>query len=100
MEVLLIEKGTFDTMISEHEMLCDMVVTLASHIRRKLPTEMLSVTETCEFLNISPTTLYNLRTSGKIGFVRDENNSVNYPTHEILGYLERCGVPIKQLADG
>lgn len=100
MEVLLIEKGTFDTIIQEHEMLCDMVVTLASHIRRKSPSEMLSVAETCEFLNISPTTLYNLRVNGKIGFVRDENNSIGYPLKEVMAYLERCGVPVKQIANG
>ena len=61
---------------------------------------MLSVAETCEFLNISPTTLYNLRINGKIGFVRDENNSISYPLKEVLAYLERCGVPVKQIANG
>lgn len=100
MEVLLIEKATFDTIIQEHEMLCDMVVTLASQLRRKSTSEILSVAETCEFLNISPTTLYNLRINGKIGFVRDENNSISYPLKEVMAYLERCGVPVKHIADG
>lgn len=100
MEVLLIEKGTFDNIIQEYEMLCDMVVTLASQLRRKSPSEMLSVAETCEFLNISPTTLYNLRINGKIGFMRDENNSISYPMKEVMAYLERCGVPVKQIANG
>lgn len=93
MEVLLIEKETFDTIMNEHEMLCEMVNTLAIHIRRKSPNEMMSVSEVCEFLNISPNTLQNLRMNGKIGFMREEGNAVSYPRIEVLRYLERCGVP-------
>lgn len=100
MEVLLIEKDAFDTIINEHEMLCDMVIKLASHLRRKKPSEILSVAETCRFLNISPTTLYNLRMNGKIGFVQDDNNSIGYPMREVLDYLRRCGVPVNQIAYG
>lgn len=100
MEVLLIEKDAFDTIINEHEMLCDMVIKLASHLQRKKPSEILSVAETCRFLNISPTTLYNLRMNGKIGFVRDDNNSIGYPMREVLDYLRRCGVPVNQIAYG
>lgn len=100
MEVLLIEKDTFDSLMEEHEMLCDMVITLAAHIRHKLPDEILSVAEVCKFLNISPTTLYTLRVNGKIGFVRDENNAIFYPLREVMGYLERNGVPVNQIAHG
>ena len=100
MEVLLIEKETFDTIISEHGMLCDTIIMLASHIRRKLADELLSVAEVCGFLKIAPTTLYNLRMNGKIGFVRDENNKISYPMHEVMTYLESCGVPLKQIANG
>ncbi len=100
MEVLLIEKETLDTIIAEHEMLCEMVIRLASHIRRKTPSEMLSVSETCQFLNVSPTTLYNLRMNGKIGFVRDDNNSICYPMSEVMGYIRRCGVPVNRQTYG
>ena len=100
MEVLLIEKETFDTIVGEYEMLCDTVIMLASHIRRKLVDELLSVAEVCGFLKIAPTTLYNLRMNGKIGFVRDENNKISYPMHEVMTYLEGCGVPTKQIANG
>lgn len=100
MEVLLIEKETFDTFVGEYEMLCDTVVTLASHIRKKLADELLSVTEVCSFLKISPTTLFNLRMNGKIGFIRDENNKISYPMHEVMSYLEGCGVPLKEIAYG
>ena len=92
MEVLLIEKETLDTIIGEHELLCDMVIKLASHIRRKKPDEMLSVAEVCEFLRIAPSTLQSIRNSGKIGFVRDDDNMVKFPCREVVGYAERHGV--------
>ena len=100
MEVLLIEKETFDMIVGEYEMLCDTVIMLASHIRRKLADELLSVAEVCGFLKIAPTTLYNLRMNGKIGFVRDENNKISYPMHGVMTYLEGCGVPTNQSANG
>ncbi|ROT15337.1 hypothetical protein EEL51_13860 [Muribaculaceae bacterium Isolate-110 (HZI)] len=43
MEVLLIEKDTLNCILDEHQHLCDMIISLAGHIRRKKPDEMLSV---------------------------------------------------------
>lgn len=100
MEVLLIEKETFDTIMNEHEMLCEMVNTLAYNIRKKAPNEMMSVSEVCEFLNISPNTLQSLRINGKIGFMREDNNAISFPRKEVLGFLEKCGVPSTLMNNG
>jgi len=100
MEVLLIEKDTFNCILDEHQLLCDMIISLAGHIRRKKPDEMLSVAEVCEFLRIAPSTLQSIRNSGKIGFVRDEGNGVKFPCREVLGYAERHGVTQKISANG
>ncbi len=100
MEVLLIEKDTLNCILDEHQLLCDMIISLAGHIRRKKPDEMLSVAEVCEFLRIAPSTLQSIRNSGKIGFVRDEGNGVKFPCREVLGYAERHGVTQKISANG
>lgn len=100
MEVVIIEKETFDTLISEHEMLCEIITGLARQVQRKLPGDLLSVKQACEIMHISPATLQNLRISGKIGFVREANGAISYPVKEVTGYLERCGMPNKAMADG
>ncbi len=92
MEVLLIEKETLDCILDEHNLLCDTIISLAGHIRKKKPEDMLSVAEVCEFLRIAPSTLQSIRNSGKIGFVRDENNMVKYPCREVASYIGRHGV--------
>lgn len=92
MEVLLIEKETLECILDEHELLCDMIITIAARLRRKAPDELMTTAEVCEFLNIGTTTLQSLRNNGKIGFVREDNNSVGYPCSEVMGYLERNGV--------
>ena len=92
MEVLLIEKDTFNSILDEHNLLCDTIISLANHIRKKKPEDMLSVAEVCEFLKIAPSTLQSIRNSGKIGFVRDENNGVKYPCCEVTAYIGRHGV--------
>lgn len=100
MEVLLIEKDTFNGILDEHQLLCDMIISLAGHIRHKKPDEVLSVTEVCEFLRIAPSTLQSIRNSGKIGFVRDDDNGVKYPCKEVVGYAERHGVTQRLSANG
>lgn len=100
MEVLLIEKETLDCLLDEHGLLCDMVITLAARLRKKQPDELMSAAEVCEFLNIGITTLQTLRNSGKIGFVREDNNRVGYPYSEVIGYMERNGVPTNSFANG
>lgn len=100
MEVLLIEKDTFNGILDEHKLLCDMIISLAGHVRRKKPDEMLSVAEVCEFLRIAPTTLQSIRNSGRIGFVRDEDNGVKYPYREVVGYAERHGVTQRLSSNG
>lgn len=100
MEVLLIEKETLDCILDEHELLCDMVITLAARLRRKEPDELMSAAEVCSFLNIGMTTLQTLRNNGKIGYVREDNNNIGYPCSEVLGYLKRIGVSTNSLANG
>lgn len=100
MEVLLIEKETLDCILDEHELLCNMVVNLATHLRKKKPDKLMSAAEVCDFLNIGTTTLQTLRNSGKIGFVREDNNRVGYPCSEVIGYLERNGVSPNAFANG
>ncbi len=48
MEVLLIEKETLDCILDEHELLCNMIVTLATHLRKKKPDELMSAAEVCD----------------------------------------------------
>lgn len=100
MEVLLIEKDTFDCILDEHGLLCDMIINLASHLRKKKPEELMSAAEVCDFLNIGTTTLQTLRNSGKIGFVREDNNRVGYPCREVIDYLERNGISPNAFANG
>ncbi len=100
MEVLLIEKNTLDCILDEHELLCDMIINLSAKLRNKSPEELLSVSEVCDFLRIGPTTLQSLRNNGKIGFVREDNNSIGYPCSEVISYLERNGVRPNPIANG
>ena len=52
MEVLLIEKDTFNSILDEYNLLCDTIISLAGHIRKKKPEDMLSVAEVCEFTTV------------------------------------------------
>lgn len=100
MEVLLIEKDTLDCILDEHELLCDMIINLAVHLRKKKPEELMSVSEVCGFLRIGTTTLQTLRNSGKIGFVREDNNNISYPCSEVIGFMERSGVCTNDIPNG
>lgn len=96
MEVLLIEKETLDCILDEHELLCDMIITLAARLRRKAPDELMTTAEVCDYLQIGRTTLQSLRNSGKIGYYRIEDGSVRFPVAEVVRYLERSGVNVNQ----
>ena len=100
MEVLLIEKETLDCILDEHELLCDMVITLAARLRRKEPDELMTTAEVCDYLQIGTTTLQSLRNSGKIGYYRIEDGSVRFPVAEVVRYMERNGVKISRDAYG
>lgn len=100
MEVLLIEKDTLDCILDEHGLLCDMIINLAAHLRKKKPEELMSVSEVCGFLRIGTTTLQTLRNNGKIGFVREDNNNIGYPCSEVISFMERSGVCTNDIPNG
>lgn len=100
MEVLLIEKETLDCILDEHELLCNMVITLANRLRRKETADMMTSAEVCDFLHIGATTLQSLRNSGKIGYIRIDDGSVRYPVTEIIRYMERNGIHSNHTAYG
>lgn len=100
MEVLLIERDTLDCILDEHELLCNMVIVLASRMRRKEADDMMTSAEVCDFLHIGTTTLQSLRNSGKIGYVRIDDGSVRYPVTEIIRYMERNGIHSDRVAYG
>lgn len=98
MEVLLIEKETLDCILDEQALLCDMVITLASRLRRKEAEEMMTSAEVCDFLHIGHTTLQTLRNSGKIGYLRIDDGSVRYPISEIFRYMDQNGIHVSREA--
>lgn len=100
MEVLLIEKETLDCILDEQALLCDMVITLASRLRRKEAEEMMTSAEVCDFLHIGHTTLQSLRNSGKIGYLRIDDGSIRYPVTEVIRYMERNGINYNRGAYG
>lgn len=87
MEIINIEKQTFDEMISRFEAFTNKVKALCSKYKIKTMSDWLDNQEVCLLLNISPRTLQTYRDTGKISFSQI-NHKVYYKNSDIEKLLD------------
>ncbi len=86
MEIINIEKQTFDEMMSRFEAFTKKVKALCSKYKIKTMNDWLDNQEVCLLLNISPRTLQTYRDTGKLGFSRI-NHKIYYRNADIQKVL-------------
>ncbi len=87
MEIINIEKQTFDEMMSRFEAFAKKVKALCSKYKIKTMNDWLDNQEVCLLLNISPRTLQTYRDTGKISFSQI-NHKVYYKNSDIVKLLD------------
>lgn len=88
MEVITIEKETFEAMLSHLDWLAEQVHSLALRYNSKKLDEWLDGQEVCLFLNISPRTLQTYRDTGKISFTQ-VNHKIYYKSSDVEELIEK-----------
>jgi len=88
MEIINIEKQTFDEMMSKFEAFTQKVKAICSKYKIKTMNDWLDNQEVCLLLNISPRTLQTYRDTGKIGFSRI-NHKIYYKNSDVNILLDK-----------
>lgn len=89
MEIINIEKQTFDEMMSRFEAFTKKVKAICSKYKIKTMNDWLDNQEVCLLLNISPRTLQTYRDTGKISFSRI-NHKIYYRNADIQKLLSNA----------
>lgn len=89
MEVILIEKKTFETLMQSISVLNEKIHSLKMRENRKRQENWLTNEEVCRLLRISPRTLQDLRNNGKIGYSKI-NKRCYYKLHEVRNLIENA----------
>lgn len=87
MEVINIEKWTFDEMMQRFEAFRNRMITLCDKGRNKTIEDWLDNQDVCLMLNISPRTLQSYRDTGKISFSQI-NHKIYYKPVDIEKLLK------------
>lgn len=95
MEIINIEKETFEEMLFQFGLLADQVESLCKKHGDKRLCEWLDGQDVCLLLSISPRTLQTYRDSGKVGFSQI-NHKIYYKSSEIDKLINRNIINLKK----
>ncbi|HML66113.1 MAG TPA: helix-turn-helix domain-containing protein [Dysgonomonas sp.] len=87
MEVITIEKETFEGMLSSLNTLTELVISLTQGFSNKKLDDWLDGQEVCLYLNISPRTLQTYRDTGKISFSQI-NRKIYYKSSDVEALIK------------
>ena len=87
MEVITIEKETFEGMLSSLNTLTELVISLTQGFSDKKLDDWLDGQEVCLYLNISPRTLQTYRDTGKISFSQI-NRKIYYKSSDVEALIK------------
>lgn len=99
MEIMNIEKTTFEEMLTRFSLLADQIELLCQKHSDKKLSKWLDGQDVCLLLSISPRTLQTYRDSGKVGFSQI-NHKIYYKSDDISKLINKHIINHKKEKNG